>query len=426
MGSDSVDEDILTITPGRPLVGRVRAPGDKSISHRALLLGALAQGETVIRGLSDGDDVRRTARAVAALGADVRQGRGEVVVRGGSLHEPLGPIDLGNSGTGMRLLTGVVAGFDWLTILHGDESLSRRPMDRVADPLRSMGATLDGREGGRYPPLVIRGGELRGIDYTPPVASAQLKSAVLLAGLHASGATTVHERVRTRAHTEEMLAAFGARIDVDDAAITVYPSALVATRVDVPVDPSHAAFWVVAGCVVPGSDITVEDVYVGHGRAGFVDVLGRMGADIDVVAKDATTADIRARAGALRATVVEGDEVPGLIDEIPVLAVAAAYAEGTTEFRDAAELTVKETDRVATTVAMLRALGVGAEPRADGFVVRGGRPHGADLDTAGDHRIAMAGAVAALGAETPSTLRGWRAVDTSYPGFAAHLEQLRG
>lgn len=416
----------LTVIPGRPLRGRVRVPGDKSVSHRALLLGALAEGTTQIHGLSVGDDVRRTAAAVEALGAMVAGGAEITTVEGGDLHEADGPLDLGNSGTGMRLLAGFVAGFDWLTVLSGDQWLNRRPMDRVAVPLRTMGAHVDGRAGGRLPPLTVRGGNLRGIDYELPIASAQVKSAVLLAGLQAAGVTTVTEPQPTRAHTEEMLAAFGAAVVVDGPTISITPSALTATTVHVPGDPSQAAFWIVAACIVPDSDVTVEDVYIGRARAGFIDVLRRMGADITVEPRGPHTADVRARASALTATVVAGEEVPTLIDEIPVLAVAAAVADGATEFRDAAELLVKETNRVATTVAVLDALGAAAEPRPDGLIVTGGSPlHGGVVDAGGDHRIAMAGAVGALAADGATTVRGWDAVTTSYPGFAADLEMLR-
>ncbi len=458
-----VGEDTAVIVPGGPLIGRVRVPGDKSISHRALLLATLAPGRSVLRGLSDGDDVRRTALAMVAVGADIggdvgggagsdhqpAAGITAVAVKGGRarLHEPLMPIDVGNSGTGIRLLAGWLAGFGWLSVLHGDRYVARRPMARVTDPLRLMGASVDGREHGRLPPLVIRGGDLRGIDYTLPVASSQVKSAVLMAGLAADGTTTVREPVPLRAHTEEMLAAAGADVEVsgDGRVISVRRSAVRPRDIDVPGDPSQAAYWVVAGCVVPGSDITVEGVYVGRARAGFLEVLGRMGAHLEVSMTDATTADIRARHADLRATVVEGAEVAGLIDEIPVLAVAAACAEGVTEFRDAGELRVKETDRVATVTAALRALGAAVEPRADGLSVRGGgrrqgggrspgdgqahrggRLQGGEVDSAGDHRIAMAGAIAALTADGPTRVRGWEAVATSYPAFLQHLRALQG
>ena len=422
--------DSFTVAPGSPLVGRLRVPGDKSVSHRALLLAARAEGTSVIRGLSNGDDVARTSTAVAAMGAAVVTTGDETRVTGGEsrLREPEAPLDLGNSGTGIRLLTGFVAAFPWFTVLFGDEYLARRPMDRVALPLRLMGATVDGRDGGRLPPLGVRGGRLTGIDYTLPVPSAQVKGAVLLAGLGADRATTVREQAPVRAHTEEMLRAAGAHVAISDdgSVVTVQPGPLRPFELDVPGDPSQAAFWLVAACIVPGSDVTVEHVYVGRARAGFVDVLRRMGADIEVAMTGATTADIRARAGALRATEVAGAEVPALIDEIPVLAVAAAFADGVTTFADAAELAVKETDRITATTQLLHAFGGRAEPRDDGLVViGGGRLHGGVVDSGGDHRIAMAGAVAALNAAGPSTVRGWGAVRTSYPGFTRDLEELQ-
>lgn len=437
--------EAAVIIPGRPLRGRIRVPGDKSVSHRALLLAGRAEGASVIRGLSDGDDVRRTALAMTAVGASVEAvdgatsavagrlpppGVGEVRVLSGDdlRHEPDAPLDLGNSGTGIRLLAGWLAAFPWFSVLYGDEFLARRPMGRIAEPLRQMGASVDGRDGGRLPPLAVRGGLLHGIEYRLPMASAQVKSAILLAGLGADGTTTVIEPAPVRAHTEEMLAACGADVTVAEggAVVSVRPSRLRPLTVEVPGDPSQAAYWVVAGCLVPGSDLTVEGVYVGRARAAFLEVLRRMGADVEVTMLDDTTADIRARHSALHATVVGGDEVPGLIDEIPVLAVAAAAAEGVTEFRDAAELLVKETDRVATVTAALRALGAAAEPRRDGLSVRGGgRLHAGEVDAAGDHRVGMAAAVAALTAEEPSRVRGWAAVATSYPAFLDDLEKLR-
>jgi 3-phosphoshikimate 1-carboxyvinyltransferase len=421
--------DALAIEPGRPLRGRVRTPGDKSISHRALLLGAKADGTSVLRGLSDGDDVRRTADAMRAMGAAVEALDGEVRITGGvnRLHEPDQVLDVGNSGTAIRLLAGWVAAYPFFAVLAGDESVSRRPMDRVAGPLRRMGAKVDGRDGGCLPPLAIRGGQLTGIDYRLPVASAQVKSAVLLAGLGATTPTTVREPVPTRSHTEELLALCGAAISVTDDGLTVQvrPSPLHPFELDVPGDPSQAAFWVVAACTLPDSDVTVEGVYVGRARAGFLDVLDRMGADLQITRRDDTTADIRARYGPLRATTVAGAEVAGLMDEIPVLAVAAAAAEGTTTFRDAAELAVKETDRIAALVSELTALGVAVEARPDGLVVTGGPRHGTRVSSHADHRVAMAMAVAGLSAHGPSLVEGWDAVATSYPAFAADLARLR-
>ncbi len=415
----------LRLSGGRPLKGRIRVPGDKSISHRALLLAARAEGTSIVRGLSDGDDVVRTRAAIEALGVEVD---GDRIVGGADrLHEPATVLDVGNSGTGMRLLAGYCSAFDWLTVLAGDASLSQRPMDRVVEPLRAMGAAVDGRDGGHYPPLVIRGGQLRGIDYRPPVASAQVKGAVLLAGLGAEGETVIREPVATRTHTEDMLAACGADVDVTvgqggEHVVRLRPSTLTPLVVDVPGDPSQAAFWVVAACIVPDSDVVVEDVYVGRGRTGFLDVLARMGADLEV-----GEGAIRARHGPLQGTDVGPAEVPSLIDEIPVLAVAAAAAETPTLIGGAAELRVKESDRIATVADGLRAFGVSLETKADGFVVHGGAHlHGGQADAAGDHRVAMAMAVAALAADGESVVEGWESVATSYPGFEADLATLRG
>jgi 3-phosphoshikimate 1-carboxyvinyltransferase len=409
----------------RGLNGRVRVPGDKSVSHRALLLAARAVGRSRLSGLSSGADVLCTLRAIGQFGAGIsRHSDGSLIVEGGPqrLREPESLVDVGNSGTAIRLLAGWATGVDGLAVLAGDESIARRPMGRVTEPLRLMGARVDGRQGGRLPPLVVRGGGLTGIDYRLPVPSAQVKGALLLAGLTADGETTVREDVPTRIHTEEMLARSGAEVRITPGAVTVRRSALQPLDLEVPGDPSQAAFWIVAACVTPASDLTVEHIYVGPGRAGFLDVLTRMGADLQVLDKDgsSSTATIRARYGPLAATFVGGEEVPALIDEIPALAVAAAYAAGSTTFTDAAELRVKESDRIATMVTALRAVGASAEERRDGLVVQGsdGRPlRGGLIDSAGDHRVAMAMSVAALAASAPVTVSGWEAVATSYPGF---------
>jgi 3-phosphoshikimate 1-carboxyvinyltransferase len=298
----------------------------------------------------------------------------------------------------------------------------------VTEPLRAMGAAIDGRGGGQRPPLVVRGGHLHGIDYRLPVASAQVKAAVLLAGLAADGPTTVREDVPTRAHTEELLALCGADMTIEPGSVTVRRSTLSPLDLDVAGDPSQAAFWIVAACIVPGSDLVVSDVYVGPGRAGFIDVLVRMGADIvlERVDQRALTADIHARYHPLTGTEVKGVEIPSLIDEIPALAVAAAQADGATTFSDAAELRVKESDRVSTLVAALASLGVVAEGRPDGLMVPGsaGRPlTGGRVDAAGDHRIAMAMAVAGLVGTGPTVVSGWESVATSYPTFEEDLHR---
>jgi 3-phosphoshikimate 1-carboxyvinyltransferase len=423
----------FVVEGGRRLLGRVRVPGDKSVSHRALIVGALATGTSRVRGLSDGDDVVRTAASLRALGAHIDEG----VINGGAgrLHAAAGPLDAGNSGTTMRLLCGVVAGMPWTTVLTGDASLSARPMDRVAVPLRAMGARVAGTGARCLPPLTVQGGALHGVDYTPPMASAQVKSCLLLAGLAATGETVVREPVLTRRHTEELLLRCGADLEeeTDSGAhvVRVRARSLAPFDLTVPADPSQAAFWLVAACIVPGSEITVLRVYVGPGRRGYLDVLARMGAPID---EDRTTdpddlgptADVTARFGPLRATEVDGSEITGL-DEVPILAVAAACAEGDTVFRGVGELRVKESDRLAGVVDLVAAFGGRAEADGDDLVVHGtGRLRAGVVDAGGDHRMAMAAAVAGLAAgPVPTRVGGWEAVDTSYPGFARDLTRLQ-
>ena len=413
----------FSVTGGRPLRGRITVPGDKSISHRALILAALAEGTSVVRGLSDGDDVARTRSAMEAMGATFD---GEKITGGRSrLHEPDDVLDMGNSGTGIRLLTGLCAGLPWFTVLTGDDSIRRRPMFRVLEPLSTMGARIYGRGGGRFAPLAVLGGELHGIDIETRVASAQVKSAILLAGLSAEGETVVRQHVATRAHTEELLALAGVDVEVTDDGrrARLRPSPLAPFELDVAGDPSQAAFWVVAACIVPGSDVTVEDVYVGPARGGFVDVLRRMGAEVE-----REGADIRARYSPdLHGTEVGGVEVPDLIDEVPALAMAAAVADGETVFADVGELRIKESDRIATICAGLAAMGAPYELTNDGFIVSGASHLvGAPVESHGDHRIAMALAVAGLAAEGTTTIDGWDAVATSYPGFERDLQQLCG
>lgn len=417
----------VQVAGSRVLRGSLSVPGDKSISHRALIFAALAAGVSRIDGLSDGADVAHTAQAMTTLGARLEwTGRHSVTVHGGALSEPRMVIDTGNSGTGIRLLAGLAAGLDGLTVLHGDSSIAGRPMERIATPLRLMGARVDGREDGRYPPLAIRGGSLRGISYDLPVASAQVKSAILIAGLSASGETIVREPVRSRAHTEEMLLARGAALEVDGVTVRLRASTLTPLDEVVPGDPSQAAFWLAGAAALPGSDITVEGLYVGPARSGFLDVLSRMGADIttEPTGADQTRRTVRVRGGQLTATEIEPAEIAGLVDEIPALAVAAALAEGVTRVRGAAELRVKESDRIATTSEMLRGFGVSVEELPDGLVITGGSPlRATHVDSHGDHRIAMAAAIAALAATGQSTISGFEAVATSYPTFLAHLDQ---
>lgn len=426
--------ETLEIGGGRPLLGGVDVPGDKSISHRALLLSALAEGESTITGLSGGDDVTRTRLAVASLGAEVSGDGARVVVAGGRprLRAPTSTIDLGNSGTGMRLLAGLVATVPGTTVLTGDESLRSRPMDRVADPLARMGATVVGEGERCLPPLAVTGAGLRGIDYSPPMASAQVKSAVLLAGLAADGETVIREPVATRAHTEEMLAGAGADIEVErwgaGRVVRLRSGPLRARAWEVPGDPSQAAFWVVAGAVVPGSRVTVDQVHVGAERIGFLHVLVRMGADVVLHDIGGDVGSITASFSRLSGTTVEAREIPSL-DEVPILAVAALVADGPTRFRDVGELRVKESDRLEGTARLVRAFGGTAEVEGDDLVVAGGtEPSHGGVDAEGDHRMAMAAAVAAAACPPGerTTIRGWEAVATSYPGFADTLDRLAG
>jgi len=418
----------LVVAPGGPLVGRISVPGDKSISHRVLMLAALADGASTVRGLSDGGDVACTRRIIEALGADVVDaGDGAISISGGRLEAVDHPLDVGNSGTGIRLLAGLLAGLPFRSVLDGDASIRRRPMDRVLDPLRLMGASLRGRDGQPLAPLEIQGGGLRGIEYRLPVASAQVKGCVLFAGLSAEGPTTVLEDRPSRAHTEELMMAFGITLDAgsdgDLRSVTVQPGRPTAFDHDVAGDPSQAAFWAVAASILPGSEVVVANVYAGPARSGFVDVLSRMGADIT---HDPTTGDLTVRHSGLTGTVVTADEVPGLVDEVPILAVAAACADGETTFEGVGELRVKESDRLATVESELGRMGADVRVDGDTLVVRGSALTGAEVDSHHDHRIAMACAVAALVADGPTTIHGWDAVATSYPGFVADLDLLRG
>jgi 3-phosphoshikimate 1-carboxyvinyltransferase len=415
------------------LRGRVRVPGDKGISHRALLFGALAEGRSNVSGLSGGDDVRRTRRALRALGVAVGGAGASATITGRGVDactEPASVVDCGNSGTSMRLLAGLLAGRPFLSVLTGDRSLVTRPMGRVAEPLRAMGATIDGRADGTLAPLVVRGGALTGRAHSLTVASAQVKTAIILAGLQAEGTTSVTEPAPSRDHTERMLAALGAPVRrLDERAVEVTRGAPSPFELLVPGDPSSAAFWVVAAAITSGAELTVEGICLNPARIGFVDVLLRMGAAITV---DHTgevlgepVGDLHVTGGPLHSTVVAGAEIPAVIDEIPVLAIAAAFADGVTEFRDAGELRVKESDRIATIAGMLDAFGIGSETASDALSVRGGRPVPGRVESHGDHRIAMSAAVAATALDGATTIDGWRSTGTSYPEFLADLAHLR-
>lgn len=412
--------------PGAPLRGRLRVPGDKSVSHRAIMLGALAEGVTRVRGFLEGEDTRATARVFERLGVRIETpDASERIVRGvglRGLRPPAAPLDCGNAGTGMRLLAGVLAAQPFDSVLIGDASLSRRPMGRVIDPLSRMGALIEAEPGG-LPPLRIRGGRaLRGIDYATPVASAQVKSALLLAGLYAQGETVVREPHPTRDYTERMLAAFGWPIEFAPGFARIAGGhRLRATEVDVPADFSSAAFFLVAGSVIPGSDLTLEAVGMNPRRTGLLDVLRAMGADIEQTNRreqgGEPVADLVVRHAPLHGIEVPVDRVPDMIDEFPALFVAAACAEGVTVVRGAAELRVKESDRIAVMAEGLRALGCEVEEAPDGARIVGTPLRGGAVHSRGDHRIAMSFAIAAQRAAAPVRIDDVDNVATSFPGF---------
>jgi 3-phosphoshikimate 1-carboxyvinyltransferase len=429
----------LTVVSGAPLRGEVRVPGDKSISHRAVMLGALAEGETRATGFLTGEDNRRTIDAFRRMGVDVRLEGTTLTVRGAGgpsragqhLAEPDNVLDCGNSGTTIRLMTGLLAGQPFVSILTGDASLRGRPMGRVVEPLARMGARIVGRQGGTRAPLTIVGTVLWGIRYDLPVASAQVKSALLLAGLVASGETTVSEPGPSRDHTERMLTFMGADVTRNGGSVAVLGGTRLGGRdFAVPGDISSAAFFLVAALITPGSDLLVRDVGLNPTRTGVLDALAAMGGRIEVVARreggPEPIGDLRVRTSRLRGIEIAGDLVVRAIDELPVLAVAAAFAEGTTVIRDAAELRVKETDRIASMADALARMGAQVRATPDGMVIEGGRPlRGARIASRGDHRTAMAAAVAGLAAAGETTVEDVACIDTSFPGFADLLDRLR-
>jgi 3-phosphoshikimate 1-carboxyvinyltransferase len=419
-----------TVTPARRLQGQVRVPGDKSISHRYALLAALSEGRSELHNYAPGGDCRSTLRCLAALGIDVSSAGSTVTLMGrglGAFRSPAGPLDAGNSGTTMRMLTGILAGQRFDSQLTGDHSLSRRPMRRVIEPLSQMGASIDAIDG--HPPLTVHGRPLTPVHYTQPVPSAQVKSAILLAGLHADGTTSVTEPARTRDHTERALAAFGFVAETRGLTISIRGHQTGRGQsLPVPGDFSSAAFWMVAAAALPGSVVTIEDVGLNPTRTALIGVLRKFGAHVDL--RETATA-----AGEPIGTIiVTGDqtgsvhiqphEVPELIDELPAIAALAAHS-GEVCVDGAAELRIKESDRISALVTGFRALGIHADERPDGFTIHGsGAPAGGVADAAGDHRLAMALAIAALAAEGPSQIQGADVVSISYPGFFETLDRL--
>ncbi|MFC1462550.1 3-phosphoshikimate 1-carboxyvinyltransferase [Verrucomicrobiota bacterium] len=430
------------IEPCEAVRGVTRVPGDKSMSHRAAMVSALCSGKSTITGFLQSEDCLCTLSAVEALGAGVsREGDRIVIVgTGGAFTAPSGVLDLGNSGTGMRLLAGLLAGQGFTAEMTGDSSLLSRPMTRIKDPLEMMGAKVDLLGGNGCGPVRVSGGTLQGIEYAPPAASAQVKSCVLFAGMFARGETTVIEKKPTRDHTELMLRRLGIEVRIDGLRVSLggpdhggAPD-LPALDWDVPGDFSSAAFCLTAAACRPGSDVRIENVGINPRRTAFLDVLRRMGADIEVSAEDSEgggwepVGTIRVRGAELAATDVGGLEIPNMIDELPLVAVAAAAAEGVTTICDAAELRVKESDRIAAVASALSVLGVDVKERPDGMVITGRRHFdgGVSVESLGDHRIAMAMAVAGLFADSPVMINGTACTETSYPGFWDDLSRLTG
>ena len=430
----------LTVSGPRRLAGEIVAPGDKSVSHRAVMLNSIAHGEAVVTNFSPGDDCTSTMRIMRALGVSIERsssddGSGDTLIVKGAgvngLREADDVLDAGNSGTTMRLMSGILAGRDFKATMTGDSSLQSRPMGRIIKPLSMMGAVIRGRENDTLAPLEFDGGNLSGIEYDLPVASAQLKSAILLAGLRAEGKTSISQPAASRDHTERMLSAMRADITVDDLDVTVGQSEIASVDVDVPGDISSAAFWIVAGLIHPNSEVVVKNVGINPTRAGVLTALMDMGGDIKLVNErdiaGEPVADIVATSSNLRGTELAGSIMPLLMDEVPIIAVAAAMAEEETVIRDAAELRVKETDRISATVDWLVAADVEAEARDDGMAIVGsGRIAGGTFQSQDDHRIAMALGVAAMVSDDPITVVEAGCTSISYPEFWDELEALGG
>lgn len=422
------------------LKGEVQIPGDKSISHRAVMLGSIARGTTEISHFLNGADCLSTIHCFQKMGIEIEQSKDLVLVHGRGLRglkAPQGILDTGNSGTTTRLICGILSGQNFSSVLSGDDSLNSRPMKRIMDPLNQMGARITSIQDNNCAPLRIEPGTLHGIRYVSPVASAQVKSSVLLAGLYADSPVSVTEPVLSRNHTELMLGSFGADISSElhadgSATASVSPCAeLYGQKIQVPGDISSAAYFIAAGLLVPGSRLLVKNVGINPTRAGFLEVCRKMGADIGYLNRQSQggeeTADLLVTPKPLTGTVIEGAVIPSLIDEIPILAVMAAFAEGTTVIRDAAELKVKETNRIQTVTENLLAMGAEIIPTEDGMIIHGtGALKGTQIQSHLDHRIAMAFSVAALAAEGTTTILDGQCVDVSYPGFFAQLMDLSG
>ncbi|MGN7476468.1 3-phosphoshikimate 1-carboxyvinyltransferase [Solibacillus silvestris] len=415
------------------LQGDITVPGDKSVSHRSIMFGSIAKGKTTVSGFLLGEDCLNTIDCFRKLGVDIEVDGTNVTINSPGIDqwtEPAEVLYTGNSGTTTRLMLGILSGTNLHTIMTGDASIGKRPMRRVADPLRLMGAQIAGRDNGQYTPLAIQGGRLNAIDYTMPVASAQVKSAILLAGIRAEGTTIVREHEVSRDHTERMLHQFGANVTVDNGVVTLEGGQqLTGTHVNVPGDISSAAFFLVAGALTAGSRIVLNNVGINETRNGIIEVLQNMGANMSIASNGENTAEptatITIETSHLTATVVEGAIIPRLIDEIPVIALLATQAAGKTIIKDAEELKVKETNRIDAVVNELKKLGANIEATEDGMIIEGPTPlHGASLKTYGDHRIGMMGAIAALIAEGEVTLDDADCIAVSYPTFFEHINNI--
>ncbi|MDA8080678.1 MAG: 3-phosphoshikimate 1-carboxyvinyltransferase [Actinomycetota bacterium] len=429
--AETASDSVVSIPGSRSFNGSLTVPGDKSISHRALLISCLASGTSMIKGLSQGKDVQATKALIAKLGARVDDIGGRIFVEGGRdrLHAPDTILDVGNSGTLIRLGAGMVAGLGGSYTFSGDESVNRRPMKRVFTPLMQMGAVIQASNHGDNAPFTLTSHGLNGITYEMPVPSAQVKSAILFAGLGASGTTTVVERIPTRHHSEEMLLDAGAEIDVaryaDRSEIHIRQSSLHPLEYEIPGDPSQAAYWLVAALITPHSQITVKNIYLGDLRSDFIPVLTRMGAEIDVVYRSRNSGDVTARSSQLNSTEIMPDEIPGLIDEIPILSAAAACANGTTVITGASELRVKESDRISVMVEALRSFGAKVEEFPDGMAISGGEKLQAGKVSAHlDHRIAMACSILGAAVTGDTEISGFESVESSYPAFLGDLWNL--
>lgn len=420
-------------TNATSLSGEIHIPGDKSISHRAVMFGAIANGTTTVTNFLLGDDCLSTIACFRKLGIMIEQDENKVTIHGKGLEgliEPSEVLDVGNSGTTIRLLMGILAGRPFHNVLIGDHSIGRRPMTRVVKPLSLMGAKIDGKKQGEFTPISIRGGDLTGIEYNLPVASAQVKSSILFAGMQANGTTTIHEPAKTRDHTEQMIRQFGGEVESDGLTVKINGGqVLTASHVNVPGDISSAAFFIVAGAIVPNSEIVMKNVGLNPTRTGIIDVLKDMGADITIIPNAAEqfepTGDIIIKTSELVGTTIEGDMIPRLIDEIPIIALLATQATGKTIIKDAHELKVKETNRIDTVVNELSKLGASIEATDDGMIIHGKTTlESGEVSSHGDHRIGMMLAVAALISKGEVKLEDAEAISVSYPRFFEDLNNL--